>query len=426
MPFETKLNEMNSGSAPSYEDEEGPVDSSSSDNKLTPKEYPHSGDPATVPPSYRSAAYNHQYWDGHSNQWQYYNPSSDYYASHRYYPPPPPDPYFRRDYDPYAPPRGYGYSVQYPYHHPPPPPESISRTPTGAIIHPVAVGQPIPSAPNDDQHSYPRSPKRRRTDGKSASVTAADIILSDPKKNTKIHKNCEGEEKASRENYAMARSYYEPGMPEIEPAPLASSTNDQHYGHIYSNSGEHYPPAPHHQQQYIDQIPLSSSSSSTKRSLTYVESGGPYYPNTPFTDLTDVKQTFESGQQHPPKTFVTPEHLSADHTPSNNDHENNNHVHHPFHNDDDDIHGGLVIPSPASSTHSEHRYGEDGNQKNSSSLASVDPDSLSKRPLTDRKQLQSKAWYERFNDLKKYKEQHGDCLVPQKYPPNPRYVQVIT
>lgn len=40
--------------------------------------------------------------------------------------------------------------------------------------------------------------------------------------------------------------------------------------------------------------------------------------------------------------------------------------------------------------------------------------------LTDRKKLQNKAWYDRFEDLKKYKEEHGDCMVPQKYPPNPR------
>ena len=45
-----------------------------------------------------------------------------------------------------------------------------------------------------------------------------------------------------------------------------------------------------------------------------------------------------------------------------------------------------------------------------------------KKTTTDRKQLQSKAWYERFEDLKDYKKKHGDCLVPQKYPPNPRYV----
>jgi hypothetical protein len=40
--------------------------------------------------------------------------------------------------------------------------------------------------------------------------------------------------------------------------------------------------------------------------------------------------------------------------------------------------------------------------------------------LTDRKKLQNKAWFDRFEDLKKYKEEHGDCMVPQKYPPNPR------
>ena len=40
--------------------------------------------------------------------------------------------------------------------------------------------------------------------------------------------------------------------------------------------------------------------------------------------------------------------------------------------------------------------------------------------LTDRKKLQNKAWYDRFEELKVYKQEHGDCLVPQKYSPNPR------
>merc|ERR1711879_295659 len=28
-------------------------------------------------------------------------------------------------------------------------------------------------------------------------------------------------------------------------------------------------------------------------------------------------------------------------------------------------------------------------------------------------------WYERFEELKKYKEEHGDCIVPIAYPENP-------
>jgi hypothetical protein len=39
--------------------------------------------------------------------------------------------------------------------------------------------------------------------------------------------------------------------------------------------------------------------------------------------------------------------------------------------------------------------------------------------MTDRKKLQNKAWFDRFEELKTYKEEHGECLVPQKYPPNP-------
>lgn len=40
--------------------------------------------------------------------------------------------------------------------------------------------------------------------------------------------------------------------------------------------------------------------------------------------------------------------------------------------------------------------------------------------MTDRKKLQNKAWFDRFEELKAYLEETGDCLVPQKYPPNPR------
>jgi len=39
--------------------------------------------------------------------------------------------------------------------------------------------------------------------------------------------------------------------------------------------------------------------------------------------------------------------------------------------------------------------------------------------MSDRKQMQSQAWYERFRELREYKDQHGNCMVPQKYEPNP-------
>eukprot|EP00957_Ditylum_brightwellii_P035834 2716178-Ditylum_brightwellii.AAC.1 len=32
--------------------------------------------------------------------------------------------------------------------------------------------------------------------------------------------------------------------------------------------------------------------------------------------------------------------------------------------------------------------------------------------------LQEENWYEMFNKLKKYKERHGDCRVPEIYAPN--------
>lgn len=38
---------------------------------------------------------------------------------------------------------------------------------------------------------------------------------------------------------------------------------------------------------------------------------------------------------------------------------------------------------------------------------------------TDRAKASLLTWYERLNDLYEYHREHGDCLVPQKYPPNP-------
>jgi Helicase associated domain len=39
---------------------------------------------------------------------------------------------------------------------------------------------------------------------------------------------------------------------------------------------------------------------------------------------------------------------------------------------------------------------------------------------TERGKAAVVTWYERFNELVEYREVHGDCNVPQKYPPNPR------
>lgn len=57
--------------------------------------------------------------------------------------------------------------------------------------------------------------------------------------------------------------------------------------------------------------------------------------------------------------------------------------------------------------------------ENSPRSADSNHDRNTKRTLSDRKQLQSQAWYDRFQELSEYKEKHGDCMVPQKYAPNP-------
>ena len=36
------------------------------------------------------------------------------------------------------------------------------------------------------------------------------------------------------------------------------------------------------------------------------------------------------------------------------------------------------------------------------------------------RQVLSRAWFQRFEELKEYRSTHGNCLVPRKYPQNPR------
>ncbi len=479
MPFETLPDgdDNEKQSAEGYEEDapsalvSAALPGESSQCKATPKEYRHNGgvDAVNISQSYRSAAYNQQgqYWDGsaHGNQWQYYNPSSDFYASHnhtRYYPPAPAhDAYYRRDYDQYtAAAQGHSY-VQYPYHQHAHPPHSdaIARTPN-VSIHTSAVAQPqpslaIPSGLNLDHQSYLRSPKRISMDPNASVVTGPDTsgsldsVNQNPKTIPSLPNANEMDDAWKLQSqHARYNPYEVAPMQEIEPAPLASSTNEYHYAHIYSSSSndQHYPPplssssCPQQQQQQfsnVDHVPLSSSS--TKRSLSYAElMSHSHHPSTPYHEIMmDVKSSFEPDRNnnfshllHSNKTFVTPEHMSADQLPSphskdaNSEHDHDPQLHHhvPFHEDNEDIHGGLVMPSPTSSTRSE-RYEAERKRKRMSTGGGCSggiAGSESKRQVTDRKQLQSKAWYERFNDLKAYKEKHGDCLVPQKYPPNPR------
>ena len=47
---------------------------------------------------------------------------------------------------------------------------------------------------------------------------------------------------------------------------------------------------------------------------------------------------------------------------------------------------------------------------------------------SDRKRyrrFQSEVWYERFNELAEYKKEHGNCLVPYEWKPNPKLAQWV-
>ena len=271
------------------------------------------------------------------------------------------DPYYRRDFD--SAPPSYQYNMQSlsrPYHINDTMPGS--STPTMAM-HPAPI--PASSSIRNQHDHFSRSPKRRRTDS-SPAIDAADSNHS----NHYIHNSASQSNHPGgqfddsiswRQNPNCVTRFYDT-VSDIEPAPLTSS--NEHFGHIYS-SYDHAP-----------------SSSSTNRS-----SYGSYAPNTPYQP--EVKSSYET-EKDPNKIFVTPEHISSEQLSEIQD-----------------------ISSSSSSQSTDHIEAKNNR------LAST---SGTKRPATDRKQLQSKAWYERYEDLKEYKEKHGDCLVPQKYPPNPRYV----
>eukprot|EP00559_Dactyliosolen_fragilissimus_P002589 CAMPEP_0184866516 /NCGR_PEP_ID=MMETSP0580-20130426/22723_1 /TAXON_ID=1118495 /ORGANISM="Dactyliosolen fragilissimus" /LENGTH=616 /DNA_ID=CAMNT_0027366247 /DNA_START=388 /DNA_END=2235 /DNA_ORIENTATION=- len=56
------------------------------------------------------------------------------------------------------------------------------------------------------------------------------------------------------------------------------------------------------------------------------------------------------------------------------------------------------------------------------SYASIADDEKPSIPLnngSDKRRLYANAWFDRFEELKKYKDEHGNCCVPQKYEKNP-------
>lgn len=358
----------------------------------TPKEYYQShGGVSSHRQQYNDRS---SYWDG--NQWQYYNPSSDY--GNQYYQ----DSYYGRNFD-------MNVAVSYPYgitnsassrsFHAG---DSMSLTP-GLAVH--SLSNPNSSLRNQFEQ-YSRSPKRRRID---MNIAGTDILESASRYNPTAaataaaatqHLNHSGNFDA-----LGGVSFYDNGISEIEPAPLAAA-GEATYGNL--NAGL-FSPYDHHHQQQQSQLQQSSLLEDIQIP-TGNGNGASYYPNTPYHQSTssstsDPKLSLSSETgKNSNKVFVTPEHVSSENKLS----ESNN-------NQD-------ASSSSASSSHStEHATRTQSSSSNKSSNSSPGKGGAgTKRAVTDRKQLQSKAWYERFEDLKRYKEQHGNCLVPQKYPPNPR------
>jgi hypothetical protein len=208
-----------------------------------------------------------------------------------------------------------------------------------------------------------------------------------------------------------------------------------------------------YQQQHLHHAPHSGPYSSALSSGRIVLNPGHDDLDLNMVDNNNSNSIMHNGK----RTFVTPEHnqeafdiLSASmggappspHYHYGQQHNNNHHRHRQdsYHNNAHQLYHSHGIDNM--SINSSNRNTVASNNKNTSSsittpgggcvgdgpiIVDIMTTPATKRVYTgkkasDRKQLQSKAWYDRFEELKEYKKQHGDCLVPQKYPTNPRYV----
>lgn len=168
---------------------------------------------------------------------------------------------------------------------------------------------------------------------------------------------------------AAGGAYYDPMASEIEPAPLTAgnSMRGEDAGYLYHQTG--YPSQPPHHPYTTSVVPPINTQPSPQRPGAINTSPGP---------KSEAKYV----------------------SPTNSEVDNNVNV-----LKSDDVGSEEV--------NKRKRPLENPSSESSNNEGSA------KRTISDRKQLQSQAWYDRFQELSEYKEKHGDCMVPQKYAPNP-------
>lgn len=366
----------------------------------THKEFYHGngGGVATTP--HQPPSYTYPYWGNNtslgnpSNQWQYYNPGTEAYA------------YANHGYHQYFHPQHDGAFLQQSYF---PQPNFNAHVPTGAYnfaYHAHPAVPPTPTIPLTLSEC-----KRKRID--SANPSLADVLISSP-------------------NQFQAATVSAPSV-----TPKATTTNHPHFSfddQLKIPNGSWNKTTNHITQQvnqltaqtapYYDHVvnniepsPLSSSSNYQPFQNTYQShSSGSFSTSTPYQEPPKQQRNHQSIKNSidysAKKAIVSPDQAKAEALNEINPFPS---ASSPF---DENNKGGA---------RADNTLKKDGCSNNAADEGEIGRVSGEQRKTSaDRRALQSKAWFERFEDLKKYKEEHGDCLVPQKYAGNPRYDEFRT
>jgi hypothetical protein len=80
-------------------------------------------------------------------------------------------------------------------------------------------------------------------------------------------------------------------------------------------------------------------------------------------------------------------------------------------------HASVAWIPPAGSSNEENNDGKRGDEHSGNEQYTY---SNKRHRSSQMDEPKLKSWDQRFHELKQYKEAFGDCLVPQKYPPNPK------
>lgn len=222
-------------------------------------------------------------------------------------------------------------------------------------------------------------------------------------------------------------NFYDSIASTIEPAPISASNTDD-LGHAY-----YHPPPPQHH-PYASYPNNSSSSPYEYPPPTYnlnsdIQHNSTFgrddhrdrNGNSCFPDGANSAGVGVEDEAH--KIFVTPEHSNiegdgADCITSSHSGRENEVVARPVTYTPGQTQSRHVSTVSSQSSRSSSKPRQ--NQSSHSGGGIYSTTTRQPSACSDRKQLQSQAWFERFEELKEYKSIHGNCLVPQKYPQNPR------